>query len=182
MAATPKVSFDFKRSVLNPKPLSFLNLINFTGHFKVEYDHYGYRSAFEKFENEEKTRLQNDEKKHQEYLKEVSDLEAQVITAGIEKKTILQTKLAHMKEHDAQHHTKPAKKPERFGDKFLSFDSDFENKFDNNDSAKFKLGNNGIIEANFVMKNLYDKNTILAGDASGITFIFNIYFLLSNYF
>jgi hypothetical protein len=37
-----------------------------------------------------------------------------------------------LKQHEAQHeHVKSNKKPERFGDKFLSFDCDVENKFDN---------------------------------------------------
>lgn len=170
MAATPKYSFDFKRSVLKPQPLSFLNLVNFTGHFKLEHDPYGYKSALEKYEVEERTRLQNDEKKHQHYLKDLADLEVKVKTAIGEEKTRLETQIRDMRSQEAQLYlTKASKKPERFENKFFSFDSDIENKFDNDDSAKFKYGNNGVMEANFVMKNLYDKNTVLAGDAPGIT-------------
>lgn len=131
----------------------------------------------EKYDKEEKTRIQNDEKKHQEYLKEMADLEAELKNATADEKTHLEKKLAHMKEHDSQHHhSKAAKKPEKYSDKFLSFDSDFEHKFDNDDSAKFKFGNNGVMESNFVMKNLYDKNTVLAGDASGIYLVFSFSF------
>ncbi len=113
-----------------------MSLVNLTSHFKVEYDPYSYKSALEKYETDENTRIQKEQQNPQNDLKEVLN--------------------------------SAAKKPEKFSNKFFTIESDFENKFYNDDSAKFKFGNNQLMEANFIMKNLYHKNTILASDASGI--------------
>lgn len=169
MAANPKITFDFKRSILNPKHLSFLNTVNFTSHFKIEHDPYGYKTALEKFETDEKTRITNDEKKRLGFLKDISDIQAEIQTASTEERAHLEKKLVHLREHEAQlTHSKPSKRPEKYSEKFFTIDGDLENKFDNDDSTKFKYGSNKVFEANFVMKHLYDKNYFLSGEASGI--------------
>lgn len=144
-------------------------MVNLNLHVKIEHDPYGYKSALDKFDADEKTRLANDEKKRLTHLKEISDLKTEIKIASVHEKLDLEKKLAHMKEHESElTHSKPSKKPQKYSDKFLIIESDIENKFDNDDSAKFNYGSKKIMESNFVIKNLYDKNTILAGDASGI--------------
>lgn len=147
-------------------------MANFIGHFKVEHDPWAYKSALEKFYDDERKRLEKDEKNHNEYLNKLHKLEEEVKNASAEEKQGLQSKIAHMKEHDAQHlHSKAEKRPEKFDKRFTNYEGDLENKFDNDDSCKFKYTNSHLFEGNFVMKNLLDKNAILGGDSSGNNFV-----------
>jgi len=186
LAANPKFTFDYKRGVANPKYFSFLNMINFNGHFKVDYDPTGYKSAVEKFEKEVKENkvlikdgryiVQNEksieffeelESKQEELKKAATEEEKKTIQKHIDDLNRVRNKAVHEVTH-----------PRFYEKKFLTLEGDVENKFDNDDIAKFKYGSSNHFESTFTMKNLIDENATLEADACGK--VYKNYFSIFN--
>lgn len=71
-----------------------------------------------------------------------------------------------MKEHEIHLLSKSGLKPQMFDNRFLAFEADFDSRFSNEDSVKFRYGNSGLLEANFTLRSLVDKS-VLTQDLSG---------------
>lgn len=149
-------------------------MLSTAGHFRADWDPYSYHSALDKYEKDDKTRIGEDEVKRQKYLADIKALEIQVRETTGQAKESLERRIVNMREHEIHKLSKPFKKPQMFDNRFLIFEADVDSKFSDEDSVKFKYGNNGFFEANFFLKNLVDKS-VLTQDLSGnqIKFFFN---------
>ena len=120
-------------------------MVNFTGHFKVEHDPWLYKQEKKKFVDSEAHKKLNEEegKKHPIHVEDAHKTEKKHVVA-----------LA----------------PHCYDKKFLTYELDADNKFANDDSVKFKYGSSNVAEANFVMKNLVDKNALPEDVSSNLKF------------
>ena len=121
--------------------------------------------------------IAEDDVRRQKYLAEIKARE----TTG-QAKDLLEKRIVNMREHEIHKLSKPVKKPQMFDNRFLIFEADIDSKFSDEDSVNIKYGNNGFLEANFVLKNLVDKS-VLTPDLSGnqIKFFLILRFLLFFY-
>ncbi len=124
----------------------------------------------------------NDDKA-QKHKHDLSEKEKEFALAVDENtKNKIKIQLENMKSHEKYfiHESRKPVQPIINDKKFLNYEGDVDNKFDNDDNAKFKYGRNNHFESIFTMKNLINKNCNLDENANS-NFLFYIIIIYNFY-